>query len=74
MRAIVRRLERLEDRFVPAEDEESRLLRERLLRARERLQAMGHPLPLPLVYDGPPLSLDERILWARRMRGARCAA
>jgi hypothetical protein len=65
VKAIARRLARLEDRYVPREDEQSRLLRERLRRAQERLQSMGHPLP-PLVYDGPPLSLGERILLARR--------
>jgi hypothetical protein len=72
MKAIVRRLARLEDRYVPREDAESERLRERLCRAQERLQSMGHPLPLPLVYDGPPLNLGERILWARRIREAIC--
>jgi hypothetical protein len=73
MKAIVRRLARLEDRYVPREDEQSRLLRERLRRAQGRLQSMGHPPPLPLVYDGPPLSLGERILLVRRNGGAQCA-
>jgi hypothetical protein len=73
MKAIVRRLARLEDRYVPREDEQSRLLRERLRRAQERLQSMGHPLPPPLVYDGPPLSLGERILLVRRNGRAQCA-
>jgi hypothetical protein len=66
VRAIARRLARLEDRYVPREDAESERLREQFRRARERLQSMGHPLPPPLVYDGPPLSLGERILLARR--------
>jgi hypothetical protein len=66
VKAIVRRLARLEDRYVPREDAESERLRERLRRARERMQAMGHELPSPLVYDGPPSSLGERILLARR--------
>jgi hypothetical protein len=65
MKAIVRRLARPQDRFVPQEDEQSLLLRERLCRARERLESMGLSLP-PLVYDGPPLSLGEQILLARR--------
>jgi hypothetical protein len=66
VRSIARRLGRLEDRFIPREDAESERLRERLRRARERLQSIGHSLPPPLVYDGPPLSLGERILLARR--------
>jgi hypothetical protein len=64
VKAIARRLARLEDRYVPREDAESERLRERLRRARERLEPMGHPLPPPLVYEGPPLSLGERILLA----------
>jgi hypothetical protein len=72
VRAIARRLARLEDRFVPREDEQSLLLKGRLRRARERLQSMKHPLPPPLVYDGSPLGLGERILWARRFGGAQC--
>jgi hypothetical protein len=71
VKAIVRRLARLEDRFVPREDAESERLRERLRRARERLQSLGHLLP-PLVYNGPPSSLGERILLARRNGGAKC--
>jgi hypothetical protein len=66
VKAIVCRLAKLEARFVPREDEQSLLLRERLRRARERLASMGHPVLPPLVYDGPPLSLGEHILWARR--------
>jgi hypothetical protein len=69
VRAIVRRLTRLENRFVPREDEESQRLRERLRRARMRLESMGHPnheLAASPNYDGPPLSLGERILRARR--------
>ena len=72
MKAIVRRLARLENHYVPREDAESERLRERLRRSRERLQSMGHPVPPPLIYDGPPLSLGERILWARRIREATC--
>jgi hypothetical protein len=70
VKAIVRRLARLEDRYVPREDAESERLRERLRRAQERLASTGHPLPPPLTYDGPPLSLDERILLARRNHSA----
>ena len=66
MKAIARRLARLEDHYVLREDAESVRLRERLRRARERLQSMGRPSPPPLVYDGPSLSLGERILLARR--------
>jgi hypothetical protein len=73
VKAIVRRVAQLEDRFVPREDGESLLLRERLRRAQERLASMGHPLPPPLVYDGPPLSLGERILLARRSHMRRLA-
>jgi hypothetical protein len=73
VRAILRRLARLEDRYIPREDAESERLRERLRRAQERLQSLGHPLPPPPVYDGPPLSLGERILLARRNGGAKCA-
>jgi hypothetical protein len=36
VRAVVRRLTRLEDRFVPRENEESRRIRELLCQARER--------------------------------------
>jgi hypothetical protein len=77
MKAIARRLARLENRFIPREDAESELLRERLRRAQQRLVGIGHPVPPPLVYDGPPLSLGERILWARhahtrRMEGVGC--
>jgi hypothetical protein len=72
VKAIVRRLARLEDDYFPREDAESERLRERIRRARERFQSMGHPLPPPPVYDGPPLSLGERILWARRIREATC--
>jgi hypothetical protein len=66
VKAIVRRLARLEDRFVQGEDEQSLLLRERLRRAQERLASMGHRLPPLLVYDGPPLSLAKRMLLAGR--------
>jgi hypothetical protein len=66
VKAIARRLVRLEDRYVPREDAQSERLRERLSRAQERLQSMGHALPSALIYHGPPLSLGERILLARR--------
>jgi hypothetical protein len=73
VRAIVRRLGRLEGCFTPPEDAESERLRERLRRAQERLESMGHPPPPPRVYDGPPTSLGERILLARRNHMGRLA-
>ena len=72
MRAIARRLARLEVTFIPQENEESARLRERLRLARLRVaHDTGVPFkqPPPLVpddYDGPSLSLGERILRARR--------
>jgi hypothetical protein len=69
VRAIVRRLARLEDRYVPREDAESERLPQRLRRARQRyLESIGkpsHELP-PLDYVGAPLTPGERILWAGR--------
>ena len=81
MRAIARRLARLEVTFIPRDDEETTRLRERLRRARLRVaQDTGVPFkePPPLVhddYDGLPLSLGERILRARRehLRGQEAA-
>ena len=72
MKAIARRLARLEVTFISQEDEETARLRERLRRARLRVaegigSAYEEPPPLvPDDYDGPPLSLGERILRARR--------
>ena len=72
MRAIARRLARLEVTFIPPENEESARLRERLRLARQRVAEWtggpyGEPPPLvPDDYEGPPLSLGDRILWARR--------
>jgi hypothetical protein len=45
VKAIAHRLTRLEDPFVPREDEQSLLLRERLRRDHERLASMGAPTP-----------------------------
>ena len=66
MRAMARRLARLENRFVPQETEESQRLRERLRLAYQRV---GLPYPEPSQlgdYDARHLSLGERILLARR--------
>jgi hypothetical protein len=67
VKAIVRRLARLEDRYVPREDAESARILERIRRGRERVESMGHPLPPPLVYDGGiPWSIADRIDQGRR--------
>lgn len=72
MRAIARRLARLEVTFIPGENEESARLMERLRLARARMEEWtGRPYEedpplLPNDYDGRPLSLGERILFARR--------
>ena len=72
MRAIARRLARLEITFIPRENEASARLRERLRLARARLaEWTGRPYEepsrlLPDDHDGRPLTLGERILLARR--------
>ena len=70
MKAIVRRLMRLEDRFVPRETEESRRIREKLRQARERAakdtgQPYQEPPPLPPTNNGHPWTIGD-ILVARR--------
>ena len=70
MRAIVRRLARLEVKLVPRESAESARLRERLYRARLRLAAAGETYDgisqRPITDLSAHLSLGERILLARR--------
>ena len=72
MRAIARRLARLEIAFIPRENEASARLRERLRLARARLaEWTGRPYEerprlLPDDHDGQPLTPGERILLARR--------
>jgi hypothetical protein len=70
LKAIARRLARLEDRFVPRETEESRHIRELLRQARERAaKDTGHshqePPPLPPTNNGHPWTIGD-ILVARR--------
>jgi hypothetical protein len=73
MRTIIRRLRRLEERFVPPVDEEGRRLAEVLWeRRRRRLEASRMPLeegpPARLTDDrGRPLAVSE-ILQAGRIR------
>jgi hypothetical protein len=71
VRAIARRLARLEVTFIPQENEKTARLTERIRRARLRAaectgspEAESPPLA-PDDYDEPPLSLGERILRAR---------
>ena len=72
MRAVIRRLCRLEEKFVPQEDPESLriadLLRER---RRRRLEASGQPFedaPRETVYAGPGrrLSIAETLRLGRQ--------
>ena len=70
MKAIARRLMRLEDRFVPRETEESRRIHEKLRQARERAaKDTGQPYrelpPLPPTNNGDPWTIGD-ILVARR--------
>jgi hypothetical protein len=55
MRTIIRRLRRLEERFVPPVDEEGQRLAELLReRRRRRLEASGQPFE-----EGPPARLTD---------------
>jgi hypothetical protein len=70
LKAIARRLARLEDRFVPRETEESRRIREKLRQAREHAakdtgQPYQEPPPLPPTNNGHPWTIVD-ILVARR--------
>ena len=68
MKAIARRLMRLEDRFVPRETEESRRIREKLRQARERaVKDASHqePPPMPPTNNGHPWTIGN-ILVPRR--------
>ena len=70
MKAIARRLMRLEDCFVPRETEESRHIRELLRQARQRAaKDTGQPYqelpPLPPTNNGHPWTIGD-ILFARR--------
>ena len=64
MKAIARRVARLEDRLIPQEDPEARRLVELLReRRRRRLEAEGLPFherpPLPPTNDGRPWTLAD---------------
>jgi hypothetical protein len=70
LKAIERRLARLEDRFVPRETEESRHIRELLRQARERAaKDTGHSHqelpPLPPTNNGHPWTLADCLLAGR---------
>ena len=70
MKAIARRLMRLEDRFVPRETEESRRIHEKLRQARERAaKDTGQPYqklpPLTPTNNGHPWTISD-ILVGRR--------
>jgi hypothetical protein len=66
VKAMVRRLARLEDRLIPREDANPSSYASAFAGLASGCNPWGQPLPSPLVYDGPPLSLRERILLARR--------
>ena len=70
MKAIARRLMRLEDRFVPRETEESRRIREKLRQARERAakgagQPYQKPPPLPPTNNGHPWTIGDILVACR---------
>ena len=70
MRALARRLMRLEDRFVPRETEESRRIREKLRQAHERAaKDTGQPYqelpPLPPTNNRHPWTIGDCLI-ARR--------
>jgi hypothetical protein len=70
LKALARRLARLEDRFVPRETEESRRIRELLREARQgAAKDTGQPYqelpPLPPANNGHPWTIGDCII-ARR--------